>query len=1336
MLFQTNQGYREEVVGPYDSGSIMSFLSYDVAKKLSGVIDWERLKPFNIDVTDSQGESIDVRGITTLNCIISGRELTQDFVIARISEPLLLGLDFIHKYNASWDLRKGKINYLDWNGPYIQCFAVSAPAVVPPKRLSCLRISVADESSEGTTLSIDPENVCPGVSICPGVTEIDNGESIVWIENLSNQQLTISPKRYYPLGEMIDHSDVLYPTCCNVNVTKNTTIPEVLSEMIDRIEFEVDDELKEKLQRLIVKHRKVFALKGDPLGRTDIVKHVIKTENVPPIKQAPRRVPIHQEEVVESNMRDMIEDGVIQPSESPWASPVVLVKKKDGTCRFCIDYRRLNEVTIKDAYPLPRIEDNLDCLTGSKYFTTLDLKSGYWQVEMSEDSKEKTAFASKYGLYEWNVMPFGLTNAPATFQRLMEKVLFGLQWKICALYIDDVIVMSNTIEEGIERLDVVLTRLASAGLKLKPSKCDLLKKSVTFLGHVVDEHGIRTDPAKVDKIVNWPVPTDLSSVRSFLGLASYYRKFVKSFAAIANPLTELSKKNVEFVWGEQQNVAFETIKDAIAKSTALAFPTKENDKYILDTDASAFAIGGVLSQIQDGVERPLAFGSRCLNDAERNYCVTRRELLAVVYYITKEFKHYLLNAKVKVRTDHGCLTFLKKLKNPCGQMARWIERLAPYEWTIEYRPGARHGNADAMSRRLCDPYCKQCNKALTKREGQSLRCLFTGKGAKQRIVYQKRHKALYLKNKRLANGMSRVSAFNIVCPCLFNTNERQNENQEDVPRENTNWDRKTLVQDVKNDPDLSILLTWTERPSWEIVSPLSDEIKFYWSIYRNWKVDKDGLLWYRWLDKPSHTYTYKLIIPKKRQKEILSHCHDSPAAGHFGEKRSIFTLQRLPVFWHGFKEEMKLYCRTCDDCLRCKPRNKKGRQPMDSFQVGEPLQRMGVDIAGPFHESARGNKYIMVVMDYFTKWAELIAIPDHTAETCAKALVLRVFAKLGVPCSLHSDQGRDFMSTLFQETCRLFQIERTRTTPWRPQSNGMVERLNRTVAQMLRQYVDYDQTDWDLWLPLVGMAYNGSVHSSKKYSPFFLMYGRKMRMPLELVLPTPEQDIGPKDNEDSIDHFVRRLQESLQHVHKLVRVNLGRATELQRRQYNKRSWVRPFYPGQGVWLLNPRRKVGRTPKLDSPFEPGAYTVVRVIGNVICEIQKNPRSKPKIVHCDKLEPKRKPHNGEWVFDLPERTQRGSEDENLAGMSAIFEDGSNEESLNAQVELPSQETEGEEDQNDQNVEEEPETQTDTFESQENSENVTSEQEDEEIVVCEHDETSEDSVQQDYFGPITRS
>lgn len=331
---------------------------------------------------------------------------------------------------------------------------------------------------------------------------------------------------------------------------------------------------------------------------------------------------------------------------------------------------------------------------------------------------------------------------------------------------------------------------------------------------------------------------------------------------------------------------------------------------------------------------------------------------------------------------------------------------------------------------------------------------------------------------------------------------------------------------------------------------------------------------------------------------------------------------------------------------------------MKSFTVGEPLQRMAIDVMGPLHETTRGNKYITVVMDYFTKWVELIATSDHTAPTLAQALVDRVFTKVGIPVYLHSDKGRDFCSQLFQKTCEIFGVDRTTTTPWRPQSDGMVERMNRTLGALLRQYVNADQDNWDDILPICAMAYNGSVHSSTGFSPYYLMYGHEMRLPLELVIPIyPEENVSTQ--ETSVDQFVRRMSDTFSYVYRQNRQSLQHAMAAQKKVYDKRRHEKYYKPGDGVWLFNPKRRVGRTPKLDSPWE-GPYTVIRNIGEVVCQIQQNRKSKSKIVHKDKLLPVKGEHDGSWVKAVVP-IKSVLEDEGLEDIHRLFRHPNRPESL---------------------------------------------------------------------------
>ena len=363
----------------------------------------------------------------------------------------------------------------------------------------------------------------------------------------------------------------------------------------------------------------------------------------------------------------------IKPSTSPFASPTILVKKKDGTMRLCIDYRKPNSITKKDAHPLPRIEDIFDTLSGSKFFSTLDLAMGYHQVEVRPEDREKTAFSTPFGLFQFNVMPFGLATAPATFMRLMTIVSSGMLYFTCLAFLDDIIIFGRTFEEHLTRLDHALNRLKSANVKLKPSKCAFGKRSVAFLGHIISELGISTDPEKIKRIPEWPRPRNVTELRALLGYESYYRKFIRGFAHVVDPLNKLLHKDHPYQWTSNCENAFASLKKAFVEIITLA-NFDFTKPFIVDNDASDVGIGAVLSQLnKSSVEQPLAYYSRSLSMPERIYAVTRKEILALVDAL-RHFRCYVIGKRFKVRTDHSALQWLRTFKEPVGQVARWIER--------------------------------------------------------------------------------------------------------------------------------------------------------------------------------------------------------------------------------------------------------------------------------------------------------------------------------------------------------------------------------------------------------------------------------------------------------------------------------------------------------------------------------------------------------------------------------------------------------------------------------------------------------------------------------------
>ena len=450
---------------------------------------------------------------------------------------------------------------------------------------------------------------------------------------------------------------------------------------------------EQKLQAFLSEHSHLFALDRSELGATSVVTHSIDTGGHPPIRQAVRRTPFALRQHVDEMVQEMLDQGVIQPSQSPWASPIVLVKKKDGTTSFCVDYRRLSSITRKDVFPLPRIDNTLDLLSESRYFTTLDLASGYWQVKMSGESREKTAFTTYSGLYEFNVMPFGLCNAPATFQRLMETILAGLARKICMVYIDDILVFSRTFEDHLSHLKQVMECL---DLRLKPKKCKFVQERVEYLGHMISKHKIEVDPIKVAAIRDFPQPTNLKSLKSFLGFVSYYRHFIPNFSSVTGPLHLLTRKDASFLWTSSCQEAFELLKRLLTKTPVLAYPDFEQS-FILETDASGTGLGAVLAQKVQGIVRPVAFASRTLQPHEKNYGVTELEALGVVR-AAKHFRPYLYGHRCDIFTDHVALKSLLSTPQPSGKLARWGMAIQELDLQIHHRSGTKNTNADALSR--------------------------------------------------------------------------------------------------------------------------------------------------------------------------------------------------------------------------------------------------------------------------------------------------------------------------------------------------------------------------------------------------------------------------------------------------------------------------------------------------------------------------------------------------------------------------------------------------------------------------------------------------------------
>ena len=456
---------------------------------------------------------------------------------------------------------------------------------------------------------------------------------------------------------------------------------------------------KHKFTMFIRNNLSAFASDLSTLSECNVIEHEIVLEDKTPIYLRPYRKSEHERHEIRKQIAEMLGNGIIRKSRSAYSSPLILVPKPNGTKRICIDCRKLNKVTVRQNWPLPLIQDVLDRLSGSIFFSTLDLKSGYWQVAMHKDSIALTAFSTPDGHFEFVRLPFGLRNAPADFSRLMHRVLGDLDF--VEIYLDDLTVHSKTFEEHLQHLETVFGRLREANLKLNPEKCVFVAHQVRILGFIVSRNQVRVDPEKVEAVKDRKPPRNVKEVQQFLGMAGYYRRFIRSFASIAHPLFHLLGKSTRFQWTNECQTAFDTLKQELTKKPVLCQPDL-NKPFILFTDASGYAIGAILSQKDDdGREHVVAYASRILKGAEVHYTITEKECLAVVFGI-KKFRVYLHGTHFVVVTDHHALNWLINIHDPNGRLARWSIYLQMYEFTVVHRKGRIHSNVDGLSRPVLD----------------------------------------------------------------------------------------------------------------------------------------------------------------------------------------------------------------------------------------------------------------------------------------------------------------------------------------------------------------------------------------------------------------------------------------------------------------------------------------------------------------------------------------------------------------------------------------------------------------------------------------------------------
>ena len=978
---------------------------------------------------------------------------------------------------------------------------------------------------------------------------------------------------------------------------------------IERVkEMSLDPTMAAELLEIIFKWRGIFAANPSKPHLNRLMFHHIDTGDAAPVKRRPYNTSPAEDEKIREEVLRMLENGIVRPSNSPWASPVILVKKNCGGTRFCYDARYVNSVTKKDSYTLPRVKDLLRRFRGAKFFSVCDAAAGYWSVPLAEDSIEKTAFITNFGLFEFLVMPFGLTNAPATYQRLMNLVLGNLTWECVSVFVDDCCIYSPTWADHIRDLDRVFSRFAEARISLKLSKCFFGQRDVRYLGLRLSADGHGTDPAKLQAVRDMVAPKNHAELQSVMGLLGYYRPYIPHFADIAEPLLALGRyhtasppaqqprkgpkqrghhptyKPQPWVWTEVEQQAFDTLRERLMTAPIIAYPDFSGRyPFLLETDASSVGTGAVLTQRYPDRDVVIGYYSYTLKKGERKWSTTEREAFAIVKAV-RFFRNLLAGTPFTVVTDHASLRYLMTMKDPFGRISRWIMELQQYDMMIDHRAGIKHGNADGLTRppviQLPESFTDLCQVGTI---------LATG----------------------AVQGLPPTS--------------------EPLPISDVPSVHEIQIQQ-RADPVLQGYISFLQHGS---LVPVPEDIRPLLLDLDNYSL-VDGVLYHSWTYPAADGQPIsrlRLVVPPGLRRSILfAHHENSMGGGHFGF-RGTYDRIRRNYMWPNMRADVHSWVRSCITCA-CRKHSRQGPtaglKPIPTFE--RPFEMISMDFLGPLPVSSTGNKYILVVNDYATRYPLAFALKTADGPEVARVLVDHVILEYGPPQTILSDRGSHFLNALVDSILQLFSINHVFSSGYRPQTAGLTERMNQTLVDLLAMYVDRNQRNWDQILPYVLFSYRTLYNPVVKNVPFYLLYGYEPVLPHELYL------LPPHINQSLADQERNKVAERLNHARRLARNTLHKIQLATAARVDAHRRQPPSYrPGDLVMAFQPYIPRGGAKKLAPDIYQGPYRVERFMpGMRTLRLVHIRTGLPRIAHIDNTKPYVPSELREELPDAPEPT----------------------------------------------------------------------------------------------------
>ena len=979
---------------------------------------------------------------------------------------IILGLDFCKTFNLAIDFRPREISIT----PKIK-FKLNEPVSIPPNSIKVCVVKT-DNIEEGTTIA-DPCKLNEqrfGFETLGGLVEIKKSLGRIMLANHTN-------------------TDLKLPRSLTVAQEEDLTEPDILERTKDSpldwssvdINPDLTDKQKHALKNMIMSNEKSFKNPTEKLTHS-----IAKIELVPdavPIKQAPYRVPIALEPQIEAQISEMLDRDLIEPSDSPFASPINLIKKRDGSFRFTIDFRKINKIVRDVAFPIPRIETLLAKLKDAYYFSCLDLQDGFFNINLDKESRPITAIATHVGLFHFKRLPQGLKTSPSIFVSIMDKI-FKKQRHFTVVYLDDLCIFSRTFEEHIEHIDFILKRIHEHQLVAKLKKCSFGYQKLKFLGHMISHETISPDPNKVAAIKAFIEPRTKSELRSFLGLVNYYKRLIKGHSEICRPLYDIIGEKAEFKFGLEQKEAFEKLKNALTNDSFIKSFDPARKTFLI-TDASKIAIAAILEQEIDGTNYVIEYASRTLTPSEKNYGSTELECLALVWSCI-HLRHYLLGHHFTVITDNHALCWMSSLSNPSGRLARWSCLLNEYSFDIKYRKGKENCASDCLSR-----YPRESRALMNMISPDSI----------------KREKLMELQSK-------------------------------------DNWCNSIITRIRKEGSCKNYTL--------------KDDV-----LYRD-SMTQFGL-------------KHLLCVPQALIPEIEYICHDAiESGGHLGRNRTIETIRKR-FFWPTLYRDVRNYVNECKTCQLMRDRSEKPPGELMNIKAEDVFYHIGMDIVGPFRKSARGNEFILTIIDFATKYAEAIPMRRITSEDILQALFKKIFLKFGVPKIIQSDQGKQFTSIVTQDLLKRLGTDQRFSTAYYPQCNGLVERFNKSIVSMIRKFVNENHTNWDDLIDYVLWHYNTTRQDSTGFSPYELVFGREPVLLIDHLVEGMRETNSP---------YYNQVGEQIEKIRSDARENVNASQRYQKIRYDRLHTANPanqIIPGDYVLIKRHRTVPGLTTKLLSKY---------------------------------------------------------------------------------------------------------------------------------------------------------